>query len=743
MNRLLGSRRRWISGIAILPCLCLAWSASAFAAGDVNTPLCSNETLVGFVGSLPDCRAYEMASPPFTDGQRISLLASTADGSRVLTETFGTFSGSESDSQTGAVYLLSRGSSGWATSPLSPSAATFSAERLLGASPDLGSTLWAARRPSQSIYAEDIYLREGESPPREVGSMVPPGAESGPVASGYDLFPEGYVYVGASDDLSHVLFTIRGLSALWPGDTTEHTTAPSLYQYVGTDNSAPQMVGVDSTGHLISDCGTNLGFEEVEAYNAISANGGTVFFTALGHDASGCEPSASAPQVSELYARISGIETIAVSEPSVTQCLECQTAVRAPAEFRGASEDGSKVFFTTAQELMAGAGTENLYEYDFDAANGHKIVRVSTGTANPEVLGVVRVSEDGSHVYFVARGVLTSEPDGSLAPGHQTAVAGEANLYVYERDTDHPGGHLSFVATLSEEDSELWGAVDVRPAQSTPDGRFIAFVTAADLTPGDTSAQKQVFLYDAAERKLARVSVGQQGYPAGNASADAHEARIPVQQYQISQGMVPATKLALSDNGEYVLFRDMAALTPEAVTAEEAGAQSVYLYHSTGGIDHGNVYLLSNGIQQLSDRAIGVDRTGTNAFLETAERLLPEDGDTQYGLYDARKEGGFARGAGSNCEAGGCHSYLGSSASRGTPLSASVPGEEGVSGAVVHRVAPRPTNGQQALRRALRQCRKQRPRRRQRRCEIAARRRYSRPLHAQRSQRRNTKVREK
>ena len=57
----------------------------------------------------------------------------------------------------------------------------------------------------------------------------------------------------------------------------------------------------------------------------------------------------------------------------------------------------------------------------------------------------MRSSEDGSHVYFVAKGVLTSIPNTSLASGQQVAVAGQDNLYVYERDSAFPNGHLAFV----------------------------------------------------------------------------------------------------------------------------------------------------------------------------------------------------------------------------------------------------------------------------------------------------------
>ena len=71
------------------------------------------------------------------------------------------------------------------------------------------------------------------------------------------------------------------------------------------------------------------------------------------------------------------------------------------------------MFFTTTQALLGHDTSENLYEYDFDALAGEpKVVRVSGGDGSvseptAEVSGVADVSEDGSHVYFTARGVLT------------------------------------------------------------------------------------------------------------------------------------------------------------------------------------------------------------------------------------------------------------------------------------------------------------------------------------------------
>ncbi len=52
--------------VAMLGVLAVA-SASALAAGDANEAACPNEGSSGFRAYLPDCRAYELVSPPFKD----------------------------------------------------------------------------------------------------------------------------------------------------------------------------------------------------------------------------------------------------------------------------------------------------------------------------------------------------------------------------------------------------------------------------------------------------------------------------------------------------------------------------------------------------------------------------------------------------------------------------------------------------------------------------------------------------
>ena len=142
-----------------------------------------------------------------------------------------------------------------------------------------------------------------------------------------------------------------------------------------------------------------------------------------------------------LYARIDGTlpdaHTVLISGRSPAGCTTsaCQSSTPEDAEFAGASKDGSKAFFTDTQQLTddatQGAGSAatggcinagtgcNLYLYDFANPSGTNLIDISAGDTSgsgPQVQGVMATSDDGSHVYFVA--------DGVLAPG---ASAGDCN----------------------------------------------------------------------------------------------------------------------------------------------------------------------------------------------------------------------------------------------------------------------------------------------------------------------------
>jgi hypothetical protein len=663
---------RLLAGLVGTLLYCLISVTGALAAGDVNQPACSPETesSPGFRTYLPDCRAYEMVTPTFKNGSELQLSAISENGSDVLGHSLSGFAGIENNSNSldGGVYELSRSSSGWTVSPISPSSFSFPAQEWLAASPDLTSTLWLARAPFESAGAENIYIREADGTMREIGPLLPPAAVAGPASGDFQAFEHnGNVQVrDASAALSHVLYDIHsplrhGLS--WPSDGTIGQF--SLYEYSGTGASRPELVGVSDgstivagenegkplpAGHLISACSTYLGSaESADLYNAVSEDGATVFFTA----AKGCTEeglTGEGPEVNELYARLDQQETVPISEPTTGAfggCSNCKDTGRRQAEFAGASRDGSKVFFLTEQELLPGAVGMNLYEYDFDAPAGGHVIQASVGSAAADVLGVVRVSEDGSHAYFVATGKLTG---GANRDGAEP-VQGQPNLYMFERDAIYPAGHVAFIATLSPSDEEDWLASDGRQAQATPDGRFLVFQSRADLTVNDTSSVAQVFEYDAATGELVCISREEPGYspPEARLSANENSSAIPFQGYfNRTLPTAASTHLAVSEDGATVMFDSTGALTVQAEEAAAAGVRSVYEYRSSvadgGSISAGEVYLISDGTNVLETPeppAKGLDASGQDVFFAAGDSLLPTDTDTQFDTYDAHINGGF------------------------------------------------------------------------------------------------------
>jgi hypothetical protein len=495
---------RGFSRLPVLGVLCalaaamLFWSAQALASGDANQASCSPETEAspGFRSYLPDCRAYEMITPPYTEGGIVldEPEAISADGSRVIVGAGGVFSGGENywfnpeRNRDAATYEFVRGADGWLSSPLTPPAGEYSHSTLMAVSAEtFETTLWGAEKtvapgePPALRFHEDIYLRSGPAASqfKLVGPGTPLGKNENIGSGSHELS-----LVGASRDLSHSFFEIEsapippdGHSDLWDGDTTNQGRL-SLYEYVytGTEDGEPVLVGVKNEGplkgvdhvnegaELISDCGTALGSRLINnpeektkgtVYNAVSSSGGVVFFTSFA--------CAGGPEVNELYARVNGEHTVAVSEPVLPggasgECASsepCHGAAKQAGVFEGASEDGRRVFFLSEQPLVNGAVAEGmkLYEERLEGARVVQIIDVSNlGIAgvNPEVQGVVRVSEDGERVYFVAKGKLTGS---DLVAGreHETEepAQGADNLYVYEPDPAHPGAYRTvFVATL-------------------------------------------------------------------------------------------------------------------------------------------------------------------------------------------------------------------------------------------------------------------------------------------------------
>jgi hypothetical protein len=622
-----------------------------------------------------------MVSPVYKQGYEMSFNSFSADGSLVFVESYGAFGGGGDQNQntSGNGYGFSRTATGWQTLALEPPASQFAVE-LLDAIGEQRAVLLDGHLDGTSEYRQDLFLRGVDGSLTEVGPMLPsyaiPAEPAGANIGGVVGFP----FTAASPDLSHVLFTLNepdvgnlplGVShVLWPGDATK-VTRPSLYEYVGTHNSVPRLVGVDDASHQISTCGTSLGSDPEHGYvsNAMSADGSTVFFTAL----EACE-GGSGPPANEIFARVDGTRTVAISEPSAADCGACATSAPADAVFQGASLDGSKAFFSTSQALLPGDGdsTSDLYEYDATAPAAGRIVQISAGgegDATPgtgaQVQDVAAISNDGSHVYFVAQGVLTGVANGQ----GQEARAGGENLYLYERDAQFPAGRTVFIATLSASDSSQWTS-SLRQMSVTPDGRFLVFTSVAELTADDTSTAVQVFRYDAGTGQLARVSIGDEGFN-NDGNSDLDVAYVPIPHgfggAVLGEG---GAHPAISSDGSIVVFDSSAALTPDTLADPAHTFLNAYEYRD------GHVHLISDGRDRgglpygLPGSVVdGVSPDGQDIFVASHDALVPQDTDGIVDIYDARIDGGFPASGAVPCDGEACRASLASPPVAQTPAS--------------------------------------------------------------------------
>jgi hypothetical protein len=637
----------------------------------VASEACPNETIREEQHStlLPECRAYELVNNPFKEGF-VAIPSAMAPDGRLAYRSNGNFAENGNGSgglQGNNVYLADRHPEGWKTTALAPKGPEYGmglgSTLSLGFSPDLAMSIFQAKVPEQPVVQMDLYLRSPAGAFSKIGptfnpEQLPPSAPGG---SGIDM--RVFEPKGASDDLSHYLFN-QPSSPGWPGIVPDSSN--NLYEYVGTGNERPRFVAEDNSGQQIGPgCESTLGSRLTSAYRAVSKSGRVVFFTA------GCSP----PSV---WARIDGKTTIAVADSQCTRTAgdpggACSGP--APATFEGANADGTHVFFTTSQQLVNGDVDESndLYECDIPGGTPQPIglanpcpdLRWVSGTATDAgVQGVVRISDDGSRVYFVATGVLASNSGVGGDPAH----AGDDNLYVWERDTAHPDGRMTFVAKLNSGDAGLWGSEAEfagRQAQTTDDGRYLLFASRARLIDhglqADTDDAEDLYRYDADNGSILRVSTGIGGV-GGNADDDAeisanrHAESFPTD----------GPRTALSADGRTVAFKTDEALSPEDVNGEK----DVYVWHD------GRVSLVSGGKPTLNGSILAetsawLSPSGRDLYFQTTARLAANDVDTQLDIYDARIDGGFDLHSAGDCASTqeGCKPPLGESPVASAPVS--------------------------------------------------------------------------
>jgi len=555
---------------------------------------CPNEQLRAEDNSLtlPDCRAYELVSPPGKNGGAIQgfgsnsgggVLQASRDGDSATFSSAASFGPDAQGAPQASQYIARRLEDSWSTQNITTPTVSGS----YGDDPDGVPYQLFSPDLATGLLLNGTHCRgQGAGCPVAnaplPGSGAPPGYQDYYLRNDQDgafqalltaanaelpLSPEQFdlVFAGASPDLSHIVLSSCAALTDEASEVPEigggcDSAKPNLYQW---SEGTLRLVNV-LTGETLGTPGASLAAQA----GAISADGSRVYFT---DDENG-----------RLYLR-EGAQTRWVDEEQGGGGV-----------FQTASADGGVAFFTKAAHL-----------YRYDAAT-----RIATDlTPGGEVLGVLGASEDGSHLYYAtADGIFLWNG------GTTTKVAAAADPSDYPPTTG--------------------------TARIASGGTRLAFLSSARLTGYDNAGQPEVYLYDAsgngATGSLTCVSCKTNG------KAPLGPSTIPG---AIANGEGPTATDAykprdLSANGSRLFFDSRDSL----VARDSNTHQDVYEWEAQGSSScsktGGCVSLISSGQGVVDAEFIDASTDGADAFFLTDSSLVAQDPGS-VDLYDAREGGGF------------------------------------------------------------------------------------------------------
>jgi hypothetical protein len=618
-------------------------------------------TYSGVGNGLPDGRGYEMVSPPSkNNGQvgnaealQLAPTQATPDGEALTYVSLAAFGQNPQSASGGSQYISRRSPSGWTTENISPpDQEGYIHPPVRGFTEDLRTASMSVGQPPLVPGApegvENIYLRDNATGALTLATSQMPVVESG--ANSYCV-----VFEGASADYSRVFFGARG--ALTP----DAIVGEGLNLYEWTAAQGLRLVNILPNGKPVaSKYGMGFGAGGASGFACEALSGFSVLRGAISEDGSrvywsrkeSAEVGGEASQ-SLLYLRVNGNETIQLDK------LQGGVGPTGNGLFWGASKDGSIAFFTAPGKLTAGAGKKALYRYDLNAEQGKRLVAVTPGPTDDNVLGVLGSSDDGDRVYFAAEGALASG-----------AQVGAPNLYLWEQ-----GAGLRYIATLSTSDGSDWTTEPGhQTARANPDGSALTFLSTSSLSGFDNVDQitgrpdPEAYLFDLNTAQLSCVSCNPTGArPLGPATLPTWPTSLQQPRY-------------LSADGNRMFFMTQDAL----ILQDTNGRQDVYEFERAGigscaaalpsysQAAEGCISLMSTGTDTGAAVFVDASEDGQNIFFGTPQQLVSQDVDGNYDIYDARVGGGIPQAAppASECSGESCRATV-------QPPPAASPGSSG------------------------------------------------------------------
>ena len=340
--------------------------------------------------------------------------------------------------------------------------------------------------------------------------------------------------------------------------------------------------------------------------------------------------------------------------------LFASAAWAAPAEYAGSSADGGKVFFTTAAKLVPGDtdnGFVDVYERFYNEAPGietfvtREISTGPTGGNDSHNVTFNAVSADGGKVFFsTAESLVAEDKDKALDIYERNTVTGETLLVSGSSSCAPcgnreipatfvgatPSGSRVFISTdeqLTEADKDEASDIYVRdpsapaPTLATPGG-------AAPVTFQGASADGTKVVFETTD-KLALAD--------GDSEADIYERDLSAETTKLvsAAGTCPAPLKAEecapiyragTADGSRIFFETRAQLT----NGDHDTSQDVYEW--TAG--SGTLALVSTseageeGEGEFNAVYAGFAAEGSEVFFETSEPLATEDGDEASDVYE-------------------------------------------------------------------------------------------------------------
>lgn len=664
-----GTARRRGVGLATVVLIAAVWAGAPAARA-----ACPNEALREQQHStfLPDCRAYEMVSPPEKNGGGVmtgsSKMPVAADGSAAMFRSLTAF-GDASGMGVAVEYLAERssagnpGDNGWTTHAITPAQEPVNAAWVtmyyepgyLLASPDLSAGVLWARNLTEDPFVQKVANLYARTDLRSQGAgtytlmspcslceatstPLPPIEKVGGDEDGGSGIPR---LAGASSDMSSVLF--ESTLALAPGSNAQAVYPGAIRNAYESDHGVTRLVSVippsgnecidpecvAPSGGAVAGTGEYLFEEHSINRHPLSADGTRAIFTA--NQVKYPCPAGTINDCGELYLRELG------SQPNRTIKINAseRSTPEAPqrATFWDASTDLARIFFTSGEQLTETAGG-GLYMFEPQAPAGHRLTLIG-----PSAERVYGVSEDGHYVYFTA--------STQLVAGEPALASGASGIYLWDDGPDAPaGGELRYIGELRyaqwSEESEFRRFEEARVS---PDGQHLLFSSisgegllshyggtdyAADCEGYFGKGRcNELYLYDAQTNQLHCASCRPDGAPAHFDST----IRSDRQEDGASSETALHENRALSSDGRYVFFDTEESLVPQ----DTNGTTDVYEYDSVTN----EVHMLSSGESADPSYFIDASANGSDAFIVTRGQLVGWDVDRAYDLYDVRVGGGF------------------------------------------------------------------------------------------------------